>query len=172
MSKSDLLYTSRERVRLGLFLPALIAAGLLVAHPLAAPAAAATKSPSWNPKASEKLIKLPASYLKKSIDHDFAESELGLAIQSTSEKADLKIDTLRDLQESIERAEGELAMELRHQFLAEKREFVILLSDKNELRRKHLKTKQRLFERMLRKLGDEKAANVAQRYKNYVTVKS
>jgi len=165
MSKSDLLYTSRERVRLGFVLPSLIAAGLLVAQPLAAPAAAATKSPSWNPKASEKLIKLPASYLKKSIDHDFAESELGLAIQSTSEKADLKIDTLRDLQESIERAEGELAMELRHQFLAEKREFVNLLSDKNELRRKHLKTKQRLYERMLRKLGDEKAAMTPVRQK-------
>jgi len=141
MSKSDLFYTSRQNVRIGLILPAMIAAGLLVAHPLEA----ATKSPSWNPKVSEKLIKLPSSYLKKSIDHDFAESELGLAIQSTSEKADLKIDTLKDLQESIERAEGELATELRHQFLAEKREFVMLLSDKNDMRRKHLKTKQRLY---------------------------
>jgi hypothetical protein len=161
MLNDDLLYASRQRLLLGLFLPSLIAAGLIVSFP----SAAATKSPSWNPKVSEKLIKLPSSYLKKSVDHDFAESELGLAIQSTSEKADLKIDTLKDLQDSIERAEGELATELRHQFLAEKRDFVMLLSDKNKMRRKHLKTKQRLFERMLRKMGDDKAAMTPVRQK-------
>ncbi len=32
--------------------------------------------PNWRPTASEKLVKLPAGYLKKTLDYDFAQSEL------------------------------------------------------------------------------------------------
>lgn len=109
--------------------------------------------PAWSPKSSEKLIKLPASYLKKSLDHDFRESALGVAIQKTEEEAGLKTKTLTDLRDAIERADGEIKTELRHQFLAEKRAYLDLVSQKNDFRKNYLQTKRRLFERMMKKLG-------------------
>ena len=41
--------------------------------------------PSWSPKSSERLVKLPPSYLKKSLDRDLAESQLGTAIKNNNE---------------------------------------------------------------------------------------
>ena len=48
--------------------------------------------------------------------------------------------------------------ELRHQFLAEKRAYLDLVARKNELRRRHLSTQQRLFEQLLERLGRDAAS--------------
>ena len=126
----------------------------------AAMAASAGNGPAWQPQSSERLVKLPANYLKKSIDHDFADSALGQALRGADENIGLKMKTLSDLQAAIGKADGELRMELRHQLLAEKRAFLDLMSRKNELRRKFVTTKKRLFEDMLKRLtrGTERAS--------------
>lgn len=120
---------------------------------VAVPAMAA--SPSWTPKSSERLVKLPPSYLKKSLDHDFAQSALGTALTSTEEKIGLKGTTLGDIQKAIESSDGEVQLELRHQFLAEKRAYLEMMSERNGLRKKHLQTKRRLFEDMIEHLAQE-----------------
>lgn len=135
---------------------AVIAGGLVFAGWSDAQGAAGERSaPVWNPKSSEKLIKLPASYLRKSLEFDFKESTLGIAIQQAEEKTGLKNRTLADLKDAIEEADGELKLELRHQFLGEKRQFLELISEKNRYRKKHLKTKHRLFERMLKRMAEK-----------------
>ena len=113
---------------------------------------ALAEAPAWQPSATEKLVKLPASYLKKAIDRDFAESGLAMALNDTTSQIGLKSQTLSDLQAAIDQAEGEVRTELRHQFLAEKREFINLMGERQELRKKQIKTKVRLYERLLRKL--------------------
>ena len=122
----------------GVALAALIAGSL----GLAAPASAATSavSPNWSPRASEKLVKLPSTVFKKSIEHNFRESGLGLAIKSLEDDERLKIDTLVDLKNAIDTAQGETRTELRHQLLAEKRAFIEMVAEKNALKRKHLLT--------------------------------
>jgi hypothetical protein len=120
-------------------------------------AATAGDVPNWQPVASEKLIKLPANYLKKSLDHDFAQSALSAAIQDTDGEIGLKGQTLEDLRRAIEQAEGELAVELRHQFLAQKREFITLMKRKADLRQRHMATKQRTLERLLKNWARKKA---------------
>mgnify|MGYP003965193703 FL=1 len=114
--------------------------------------------PSWQPVASEKLIKLPANYLKKSLDHDFAQSALSGAIEEADSEIGLKGQTLEDLRTAIEQADGELKVELRHQFLAQKREFITLMKRKADLRQRHMRTKQRTLERLLKRLGQDKGA--------------
>lgn len=139
----------------------LTAAGAALAATLvlaAATAAADEGDPSWRPEASERLVKLPASYLKKSLEHDFAQSELGQALRDIDDEIGFKTLTLGDLQGAVERADGELRTELRHQFLAEKRAYIDLIARKHELRRKHLETKQRLFEKVLDKLSSDQRA--------------
>ncbi len=136
-----------------------LAAYLILA--MAAPGQAMAEGagvPTWQPVASEKLIKLPANYLKKSLDHDFAQSALSAAIQDTDGEIGLKGQTLEDLRAAIDQADGELAVELRHQFLGQKREYITLMKRKADLRQRHIQTKQRTLERLLKKLGREKGA--------------
>lgn len=113
--------------------------------------------PSWSPKSSERLVKLPPSYLKKSLDRDLAESQLGTAIKNNNENIGHKGNTLSDLQRAIETSEGEMRLELRHQFLAEKRAYLDLMEHQIDLNRKQAKTRLRLYERMLKDFGNKKA---------------
>ncbi len=124
----------------------------------AAPVTAAEGDPAWQPRASERLVKLPASYLRKSIEADFSQSELGAALRDIDTEIGFKTLTLGDLQGAITQAEGEVRTELRHQFLAEKRSYLDLVARKNELRRRHLQTQQRLFEQLLERLGRDAAS--------------
>ncbi len=123
----------------------------------AAPVTAAEGDPAWQPRASERLVKLPASYLRKSIDADFSQSELGAALRDIDTEIGFKTLTLGDLQGAIAQADGEVRTELRHQFLAEKRTYLDLVARKNELRRTHLETQQRLFADLLERLGRDAA---------------
>ena len=141
------------------FLPAIAFAGALMAM---SPVSAAANEPSWNPQSSERLIKLPAQYLEKSLDSDFARSELGLAIRDVDAGADLKLQTLADLRAAIELADGEVRTELRHQFLAEKKAYLDLMSRQHELTRRQLVMKRALYERMLDQLSrDEESLSPA-----------
>ncbi len=90
-----------------------VALALALAAASIGPADALTKSsgakisatdPSWRPEVSERLVKLPASYLKKSLDRDFAKSELGLAIEGLNDDIGFKSRTLGDLKAELRRA--------------------------------------------------------------------
>ena len=126
----------------------------------AAPASAGTdpRQGTWNPVASEKLIKLPGSYLKKAIENDFSNSSLAAAIQDVEVSMGLKAQTLTDLQGAIDQANGDLKVDLRHQFLAEKREYLELVAQHQDLRREQLDTKMSLYERLLGKLKRDDGA--------------
>lgn len=117
--------------------------------------AAVTEAPTWRPVASEKLVKLPANYLKKSLDHDFANSGLAVAISDAEAELGLKGQTLSDLQAAIGQSDGELAVELRHQLLTQKREYIQLMRRKSDLRRQHLQTRHKLLENLLDKVNQD-----------------
>jgi hypothetical protein len=159
MSELPLLITRTEPKRLAIILGGVFVAGCV----LVAGSSVAFSAPAWQPQSSERLVKLPPSYLKKSIEHDFARSELGTAIQQSEENISLKGSTLGDLQKAIETADGDVRAELRQQFLSEKRDYLAMMSDRNELRRKHLLTKKRLFDDMLSSLSQENAAMTPER---------
>ena len=53
-------------------------AALLLSLSATAPTLAET--PNWRPSASERLVKLPGTYIKKAIDQDFQESPLATAL--------------------------------------------------------------------------------------------
>ena len=107
--------------------------GTLLTFPLGA-ATAPDTSASWSPKSSERLVKLPSTYLKKAIDQDFAKSSLAAALNDTGEEIKFKVKTLEDLRGAIERADGDLRTELRHQYLAEKRAYLTLVAKHQKMR--------------------------------------
>ena len=119
---------------------------------LLAATSAGAATPSWQPTASERLVKLPASYLHKAVERDLAGSELGEAMKDATTKMGLKLQTLQDVQAAIDKAEGDVLIELRHQFLAEKQEYIKLMGARHEMSRKQAETKIKLFERLLDKM--------------------
>ena len=159
MSELPLLINRTEPKRLALILGGVFVAGAV----LIGGTSVAISAPAWQPQSSERLVKLPPSYLQKSIEHDFKRSELGTAIQKSEENISLKGNTLGDLQKAIDTADGEIRGELRHQFLSEKRNYLSMMSDRNDLRRKHLRTKKRLFDDMLSRLSQESGAMTPER---------
>jgi len=118
---------------------------------------------TWSPRASEHLIKLPSNFLKKAIEQDYAKSSLAAAVRETEEKMNLKVRTLEDLRGAMEKAEGDLRIELRHQFLAEKRAYLDLVADHQSLRRRHARTKIRIYENLLGKIKRDNTALTPQR---------
>jgi hypothetical protein len=131
---------------------------------VSAPAfAAAEAGPSWQPTSSERLIKLPGSYLKKAVERDFAKSGLAQALEEVETAMRLKQQTLEDLQDAMERAEGQVRVDLRHRFLEEKRAYLELVTRQQTLRRKRARTKVKLYEGLLRKLGFKRDAMTPQK---------
>lgn len=128
----------------------LSAAALLLSLSAAAPTLA--ESPNWKPSASERLVKLPGAYIKKAIDQDFKGSALATALGDVGTRIGNKTQTLEDLRSAAERADGEARGELQQQFLAEKQDYIKLMGERQDLRRKQIKTKVRLYEALLRKL--------------------
>lgn len=106
----------------------------------------------WAPKASERLMKLPGNFLKKAVENDFTNSRLGVEMAEADQKVGLKKETLADLQAAVESADGDLRTELTHRFLVEKKRFLELMRDQQDLRRRRAQTKVSLYEKMLRKL--------------------
>ena len=122
------------------------------------PAFASGGDPSWQPQASERLVKLPATYIKRSLEQDFTRSELGQALRDIDTEISFKAETLTDLQAAIEASDGEVRMDLRHQFLIEKREYIDLVTRKIELRRKALENKSGVLEKLMKRMGQEEAS--------------
>jgi hypothetical protein len=120
-------------------------------------AIAAPVQPNWQPQATEKLMRLPPSYLKKAVDRDFSSSELGMALSDAETDVRLKSQTLSDLRGAIEQSDGDLKTELRHQFLVEKREYINRMNERLGLQRKHLETRKSFYEKLLKKAELDKA---------------
>ena len=110
------------------------------------------ENPTWQPSASERLVKLPGNYIKKAIDQDFQGSALATALGDIGSRISNKTQTLEDLRSATEQAEGEAHDELQQQLLAEKQEYIKLMGERQGLSRKQINTKVRLYEALLRKL--------------------
>lgn len=122
----------------------------------AAPSLASTGD--WTPRASDRLMKLPGSFLKKAVDNDFAKSGLAAEMVKTDERVSLKKDSLADLQAAIETTDGDTRLDLEYQFLTEKKRYLGLMREQQDMRRRRAVTKVRLYERILKKMNTKQSA--------------
>ena len=121
-------------------------------------AGAVESDPQWNPQASEKFVKLPASYLKRSLDNDFVKSELGQAMRDIDAEIALKVQTLDDLKNAVESSDGQIQRDLRQNLVVEKKAYVDLVSQKIKYRRRHLTQKMSVLKDVLKRMGREEAS--------------
>jgi hypothetical protein len=95
---------------------------------------------------------LPAAYLKKAIDKDFAQSALGAALASNQEAGTMKAATLEDLSRAEQAADGDLRLDLRQQLLGEKQAFIRIMGDRQRLERERTNTRLRLLHSLIGEL--------------------
>lgn len=142
----------------------LAAAALALAIVAAAPTSAAAAAEKWAPVASEKLMQLPGDFLRKAVDNDFARSGLAQKLVSLDEQVALKRSTLADLQRAIERTDdADIRLDLQHQFLNEKRNYIELMRENQEIRRRRAATKVKLYERLLGNLNRQRRATTPEK---------
>jgi len=142
----------------------LAAAALALVISLAPPPAVSATGENWAPVASEKLMQLPGDFLRKAVDNDFARSGLARELVSLDDQVALKRATLSDLQGAIERADdADVRLDLQHQFLNEKRNYIELMREHQEIRRRRAAAKLRLYERLLANLNRERRATTPER---------
>jgi hypothetical protein len=142
----------------------LTAAALALAVLAAAPADAAAATEKWAPAASEKLMQLPGDFLRKAVDNDFARSGLAQELVGLDEQVALKRSTLADLQRAIGRTDdSDIRLDLQHQFLNEKRNYIELMREHQEIRQRRAATKVKLYERLLNKLNRERRATTPEK---------
>jgi hypothetical protein len=155
---------SKPQLRLLGFAAALLATASIVTL-LSTDAIANANQPTWRPAVSEKLVKLPNSYLKKALDRDFSDSPLAEAIRSADSEINLKMQTLADLQSATDQAEGDVLTELRHQFLAQKQEYLSLMKNRQDLKTRHHKTRIKIYQRLLKKMSREHSGQSSEKAK-------
>lgn len=120
--------------------------------------AASGENVSWSPRVTERLVKLPGNFMRKAIENDFARSDLAEKLSNIADQMTRKRETLLELKEAIESAEGELRLELEHQLVSEKRLFIKLMQDHQNMRRKKTETKIRLYSGLLKKLKNTESS--------------
>ncbi len=142
----------------------LAVAAMALAITVAAPSGEAAAAEKWAPVASEKLMQLPGDFLRKAVDNDFARSGLAEELVSLDEQVTFKRSTLADLQGAIERTDdADIRLDLQHQFLNEKRNYIELMRENQDIRRKRAATKVRLYERLLENLNRQRRATTPQK---------
>lgn len=128
---------------------AILAAGVAGAALTAVPAAANTPAPQWSPQASERLVKLPTTYLEQALKQDFQGSELANAMGSVESRLQAKVQSLGELKQAVQQAQDpELRTELEHQLLVEKKDYVTLLGQRADLERQQIDTRKRIYEQL------------------------
>ena len=111
-----------------------LACALLVG---AGPVLAIGAAPAWNPVSSEKLIRLPGNFLEKAMDRSFANSPLGSELGRMNDRLHGQAGTLRELQSAV-RATDDPSVELQHQFLEAKSQYLDVMEAQQGLRRNAL----------------------------------
>lgn len=141
--------------------PRTLISALIVSTILAGPvtgfATTVNDEADWQPVASEKLIRMPAKYMNASIERNFQQSTLATGINALDAQIQMEAARMQESHQAIDGVEGEQAVELQHQLLMAKSNYLELMHDKHELSEQALNKKAALYQRVLKKLQQDKS---------------
>ena len=105
----------------------------------------------WQPQIVEKMYILPPKQLDRVLNNDFRNSSLYLNLKTADDKIKSRYSKIDQLNKSIPQFKGDEQIELKHQVIVEKKEYITDMSERLKLKREHLQTKKRFFEKIKRK---------------------
>jgi hypothetical protein len=105
----------------------------------------------WQPQIVEKMYILPPKQLERVLNNDFRNSSLYLNLKTADDKIKSRYSKIDQLNKSIPQFKGDEQIELKHQVIVEKKEYITDMSERLKIKREHLLTKKRFFEKIKRK---------------------
>ena len=105
----------------------------------------------WQPQIVEKMYILPPKQLDRVLNNDFRNSSLYLNLKTADDKIKSRYSKIDQLNKSISQFKGDEQIELKHQVIVEKKEYITDMSERLKIKREHLLTKKRFFEKIKRK---------------------
>ena len=105
----------------------------------------------WQPQIVEKMYILPPKQLDRILNNDFRNSSLYLNLKTADDKIKSRYSKIDQLNKSIPQFKGDEQIELKHQVIVEKKEYITDMSERLKIKREHLLTKKRFFEKIKRK---------------------
>ena len=105
----------------------------------------------WQPQIVEKMYILPPKQLDRVLNNDFRNSSLYLNLKTADDKIKSRFSKIDQLNKSIPQFKGDEQIELKHQVIVEKKEYITDMSERLKIKREHLLTKKRFFEKIKRK---------------------
>lgn len=128
---------------------------IFVSSSLLLPSKVVANTQSWQPVASESLLKLPANLIEKRIQQDFEMSPMAQSLLSVEQEIAGTSEQIKNLQALVnEAAEGDLVEE-RVNLVQLKSSFLDLMQESQNLRQDALDQKQDLYEEVLNKLNKQ-----------------
>ena len=107
---------------------------------------------NWQlPKMTDKLVRMPVSFIDKSVNDSFKESTLGQSLLQTKQAINEKAQSVSELQNALIHAEGETKIEVNHQLLAEKKQLITLSAKRNHLLKKQYQQKNKFYQILIDK---------------------
>lgn len=105
----------------------------------------------WTPTISEKILILPPKHLETAIEQDFDRSPLASELGSIEQTINSQVSFLSQLQSDLDLYEGEQHLEARHQLISGKRDYIQLMGEQIQLKKKRLEVKLAIYDKLLRK---------------------
>ena len=107
----------------------------------------------WKPQIVEKMYVLPPQHLNKVLNNDFNKSILALNLQNKDNKIKNKIDKINELSSLLPRASQEENLEIKHQIIINKRDYIKDMNDLLGMKKQKLVTKKKIFNKIKKRIN-------------------
>ncbi len=107
----------------------------------------------WKPQIVEKMYVLPPQHLNKVLNNDFNKSILALNLQNKDNKIKNKIGKINELSSLLPRASQEENLEIKHQIIINKRDYIREMNDLLGMKKQKLVTKKRIFNKIKKRIN-------------------
>ena len=105
-------------------------------------------SGEWKPQIVEKMYLLPPKHLNKVLNNDFNKSILALNLQTTDNKIKDRIEKISELNSMLKGASKNETLEIKHQIIINKRDYIKDMSNLLTMKRQKLDTKKSFFQKI------------------------
>jgi len=106
----------------------------------------------WKPQIVEKMFVLPPEHLNKVLNNDFNKSILAFNLRNTNNKIKTNIEKIKDLNLLLPGKKNEEVMEIKHQIIVHKRDYVKDMNNLLMMKKQRLNTKKVFFNKIVKNI--------------------
>ena len=121
---------------------------------------ALTDEGQWKPQIVEKMYILPPKQLNRVLENDFRSSSLAAILNNKDKKIKSRHLKISNLNKAVLGFDGEEKIELQHQLIVEKKDYIRDMHQMLKMKKKELKTRKQFFKNIEKKIKIKNSLNV------------